>query len=124
MSVETNPSTQSTLIMMSPIMGFMHIVSLREDLFMSRNYVRLSRPSHVHVSQFSGACRFLQLSSHISLLYAVISVLSVRYITLKLKLNCWCVFYSTCKNNPRGYILLISENVFVLIPQNRYSGSS
>ena len=67
------------MYIMSPFAGFMHIVSFQEDLFMSRNYVRLSRPSHVHVSQFSGACRFLQLSSHISLLYAVISVRSVRY---------------------------------------------
>jgi len=72
-----NHSAWSTVHKMPPFAGFMHIVSLREDSFMSRNYVRLCRPSRVRVSQSSGTCRFLRLSSRISFLYAVISVLSV-----------------------------------------------
>ena len=89
-TVENNPSAQSTSIMyhlaqstvyiMSPFTGFLHIVSLQEDSFMSRNYVRLCDASCtcVRASQFSGTCT-CRLSSRFSLLYAVISVLSVIY---------------------------------------------
>jgi len=74
-----NHLAQSTMYIMSPFTGFLHIVCLREDSFMSRNYVRLCDASRVRVSQSSGTCRFLRFSSRISLLYAVISVLSVIY---------------------------------------------
>ena len=68
-TVENNPLAQYTSIMYhlaqsavyinSPFTGVLHIVSLREDLFMSRNYVHLCDGSRIRVSQFSGTCRFL-----------------------------------------------------------------
>ena len=89
-TVETNPPAQSTSIMYHSAQSTVlecHLSRVLCILFLygkirfclETTFVYICRPSRVRVSESSGICRFVRLSSRISLLYAVISVLSVIY---------------------------------------------